>query len=353
LTDNDFVQKTIANINLAFKKELDNGFMDIIVPPNEFYPDLERIASQSVGKNTFNDPYERIKWRTKQNYDFSFLMSYSLKRGMYYLQLEDDVVAKYGCISAIFDFINKQKTNKWLILEFTQLGFIGKLFKTRDLPVFINFFLMFATDKPVDWLADSVFSVKTCDPERGHAHCERSQIGLRARYKPSLFQHVGVQSSLKGKTQKLKVNSKTFAFNILNSLFDVPPLKDKDFGKHMIIIRSHQNPPAVLSTSLKTYMKYTIESAYLGQNYFWSFSPSSNDYILFEFNEPISLKKYFLFEFSILYSFNFHFLDIILKAEVPSIQMIKYLMLQYRYKHLKLLNRYLNNILKQLIISIL
>ncbi len=216
MTDNDFVQKTIANINLAFKKELDNGFMDIIVPPNEFYPDLERIASQSVGKNTFNDPYERIKWRTKQNYDFSFLMSYSLKRGMYYLQLEDDVVAKYGCISAIFDFINKQKTNKWLILEFTQLGFIGKLFKTRDLPVFINFFLMFATDKPVDWLADSVFSVKTCDPERGHAHCERSQIGLRARYKPSLFQHVGVQSSLKGKTQKLKVNPKTFAFNILN-----------------------------------------------------------------------------------------------------------------------------------------
>jgi hypothetical protein len=121
----------------------------------------------------------------------------------------------------------------------------------------------------------------------------------------------------------------------------------------MIIIRSHQNPPAVLSTSLKTYMKYTIESAYLGQNYFWSFSPSSNDYILFEFNEPISLKKYFLFEFSILYSFNLHFLDIILKAEVPSIQMIKYLMLQYRYKHLNILNRYLNNILKQLIISIL
>jgi hypothetical protein len=60
LTDNDFVQKTIANINLAFKKELDNGFMDIIVPPNEFYPDLERIASQSVGKNTFNDQTRNV-----------------------------------------------------------------------------------------------------------------------------------------------------------------------------------------------------------------------------------------------------------------------------------------------------
>lgn len=68
-------------------------------------------------------------------------------------------------------------------------------------------------------------------------------------------------------------------------------IKDKDFGKHMVVIRSHQNPSAVLSTSLKTYMKHTIESAYLGQNFFWSFAPSANDYILFEFNEPISLNK--------------------------------------------------------------
>ena len=28
---------------------------------------------------------------------------------------------------------------------------------------------------------------------------------VRKRFKPSLFQHVGMQSSLKGKTQKLKV----------------------------------------------------------------------------------------------------------------------------------------------------
>jgi alpha-1,3-mannosylglycoprotein beta-1,4-N-acetylglucosaminyltransferase A/B len=28
---------------------------------------------------------------------------------------------------------------------------------------------------------------------------------VRRRYKPSLFQHVGVKSSLKGKVQKLKV----------------------------------------------------------------------------------------------------------------------------------------------------
>lgn len=138
------------------------------MPPVEFYPNLDDIANKSLGQNTFNDPFERVKWRTKQNYDFSYLMSYAIKRGMYYLQLEDDVVSKSGCITIIFDFIKKQKTDKWLILEFTQLGFIGKLFKTRNLPLFINFFLMFASDKPVDWLSDSALLTRACDPEKSH-----------------------------------------------------------------------------------------------------------------------------------------------------------------------------------------
>lgn len=102
-------------------------------------------------------------------------------------------------------FIKDQKYDQWMMIEFSQLGFIGKLFKCHDLPMFVNFFLMFATDKPCDWLYDSVFSVKICNPERGDIHCERSKHDLKVKFKPSLFQHVGVESSLKGKKQKLKV----------------------------------------------------------------------------------------------------------------------------------------------------
>ena len=36
-------------------------------------------------------------------------------------------------------------------------------------------------------------------------HCDRMKAEVRKRFKPSLFQHVGTQSSLRGKTQKLKV----------------------------------------------------------------------------------------------------------------------------------------------------
>ena len=112
--------------------------------------------------------------------------------------------------------------------------------------------------------SNSVFRLPYSSPSSFQIHCERSKTDLKIKYKPSLFQHVGFQSSLKGKTQKLK---------------------DKDFGKAVLIV-AHQNPAAKFSTSLKTYMKYTLESAYLGQNYFWSMGPKANDFILFDFEEP-------------------------------------------------------------------
>ena len=66
-----------------FKFEADSGLLEIIVPPLEYYPDLNNVKEDVV----FNDSKDRVKWRTKQNYDFSYLMTYSQKRGTYYLQV--------------------------------------------------------------------------------------------------------------------------------------------------------------------------------------------------------------------------------------------------------------------------
>ena len=163
IDDAAFVQKTIELITKAYKYEINSGLLDIIVPPVEFYPNLNQLSPDKV----FNDSSERVRWRTKQNYDFSYLMTYAQKRGGYYLQLEDDVVSKSGFFTIVKQFIQSQKRNEWMMIEFSQLGFIGKLFKSRDLPMFVNFFLMFASDKPVDWLFESVFDVKICNPEKG------------------------------------------------------------------------------------------------------------------------------------------------------------------------------------------
>jgi len=42
------------------------------------------------------------------------------------LQLEDDVVAKPGYFSIMKTYADEQKTNEWVLLEFSALGFIGR-----------------------------------------------------------------------------------------------------------------------------------------------------------------------------------------------------------------------------------
>ena len=103
----------------------------------------------------------------------------------------------------------------WFMINFCQLGFIGKLFSIKDLPTLIRFFLMFYSDKPVDWLLYDIMSTKVCKPgDRYPAKgktinkgCEKEINKIRIEYKPSLFQHIGRQSSLIGKIQNMTDNS--------------------------------------------------------------------------------------------------------------------------------------------------
>lgn len=83
IEDLEFVQETIQFLTKVYKSEVDSGLLEIIVPPKEFYPDLDALGYDKV----FNDSNQRVKWRTKQNYDFSYLMTYAQKRGSYYLQV--------------------------------------------------------------------------------------------------------------------------------------------------------------------------------------------------------------------------------------------------------------------------
>ncbi|KFQ73351.1 Alpha-1,3-mannosyl-glycoprotein 4-beta-N-acetylglucosaminyltransferase B, partial [Phoenicopterus ruber ruber] len=183
-------------------------------------------------------------------------------------QLEDDIIAKPDYIQSIKNFAAEQ-SQEWMILEFSQLGFIGKLFKSEDLPLIVEFFLMFYKDKPIDWLLDHLLWVKVCNPEKDAIHCEKEKAKLRIRAKPSLFQHVGIHSSLAGKIQNLK---------------------DKDFGKN-VLYKAHNNPPAKVDTSLRTYQQYTLEKAYTGKDWFWASAPVAGDYISFTFLKPLKVEK--------------------------------------------------------------
>lgn len=68
-------------------------------------------------------------------------------------------------------------------------------------------------------------------------------------------------------------------------------LQDKDFGKQALR-KEHVNPPAEVSTSLKTYQHFTLEKAYLREDFFWAFTPAAGDFIRFRFFQPLRLERY-------------------------------------------------------------
>ncbi|XP_050471554.1 alpha-1,3-mannosyl-glycoprotein 4-beta-N-acetylglucosaminyltransferase B isoform X1 [Bombus huntii] len=265
-TDLEYVTYVAKQIEVQFPTEFEAGVIDVISPSASYYPDLSKLH------DTLGDDHQRVVWRSKQNLDFAFLMSYAQTKGTFYVQLEDDILAKKNFITTMKSFALQKIATKenWFVLDFCQLGFIGKLFKCAELPWLIQFFLMFHNDKPVDWLLDHLVSTKVCSLDKDSKHCKMAKAELWVHYKPSLFQHIGTHSSLKGKVQKLK---------------------DKQFGK-ITLYYAHENPEAIVETQIKPYKQYTLQKAYKGESFFWGLLPQPGDHLKFKFSHPIFIKRY-------------------------------------------------------------
>ena len=82
--------------------------------------------------------------------------------------MEDDIISASGFFNQIDNFVIKtmlsQNQNKWKMIEFSELGFIGKLFRCSDLPIFMHMFLLYSFNKPVDLIHNIVFEALACDP---------------------------------------------------------------------------------------------------------------------------------------------------------------------------------------------
>lgn len=121
-TDIEYVTFVAKQIENRFGAYVENGFIEILSPSASYYPDMDKL------RLTLNDPPERVRWRSKQNLDFAYLMSYAQPKGTFYVQLEDDILARRGFISIMKHFALEMTANKnqWFVLDFCQLGFIGE-----------------------------------------------------------------------------------------------------------------------------------------------------------------------------------------------------------------------------------
>ncbi|KAI4800073.1 hypothetical protein KUCAC02_016610 [Chaenocephalus aceratus] len=241
--DSDYVASIAETIKTNFPKQVQSGLLEVVSPHQHYYPDFTLL------RETFGDSKDRVKWRTKQNLDFSFLMLYAHDKGRFYVQLEDDVVCEGRYFNNMKTFATLNDSEQWLFLEVLP----ARIYR-----------------QPVDWLLDHILWVKACNPEKDAKHCTQQKALHKKGYKPSLFQHVGLHSSLPGKVQYLK---------------------DKDFGKQTLY-QVHSNPAAEVSSSLKHYQQHSLERAYTGKDFFWALTPIMNDYILFNFSQPINITRY-------------------------------------------------------------
>ncbi|XP_035672330.1 alpha-1,6-mannosyl-glycoprotein 4-beta-N-acetylglucosaminyltransferase-like [Branchiostoma floridae] len=242
--DNDYNRKLSLDIYRNYSLYLNSGFMQVVQAPKHFYPPLEGL------KQNFNDTQERVKWRSKQCVDFSFLFSYCRDLSEFYLQLEDDVISSEKYLTGIRDFINSQ-TSAWTMLEFSELGFIGKLFKSSDLQRLADFIMLFYQEMPVDYLIR--YFIQLLPHQKSFLHL------------PSLFQHIGKHSSLSGKEQ-----------NLVDSFF-VDSLKRR--------YNDSDNPSAAVSTNIPIFRQFKPQLAYSAEpGYFWAKSPLAGQafFILFE-----------------------------------------------------------------------
>jgi len=178
--DAEYNKESANAIQARYSSDLSSGFLQVIRIAPEFYPPLDGL------KRNFGDAPDRVRWRAKQVADFSFMFAYARNISEYYIQIEDDVECSRGFVSSLRDYIeecNGVQTHgaNWAMLEFSELGFIGKLFRSSDLNKLARYMRMFYAEQPVDWLM-SYFRLSM----------GQHKIFMR---RPTLFQHFGVKSS--------------------------------------------------------------------------------------------------------------------------------------------------------------
>ncbi|XP_077309726.1 alpha-1,3-mannosyl-glycoprotein 4-beta-N-acetylglucosaminyltransferase C-like isoform X2 [Lithobates pipiens] len=251
-----YLANTIYSINTEVATDLANHFPSeiaagqllVISSYSNAYPTLEGL------KRNYNDPPERVKFRSKQNVDYAFLVNFCGNLSQFYLQLEDDVTCSMNFLTSIKSYVTQYLT-PWTTITFSSLGYIGKLYHSVDLPKLARFLLIFYDEMPCDWLLDLFYKSKA-----------QNEI---IQYKPSLFQHIGQFSSFKGNKNNLK---------------------DKEFMEVGETYGDH--PLAFCSTSIKAFEDHTPDRVcFSGPSFFWGVEIKAGDHFTMTFVNSTNIKK--------------------------------------------------------------
>ncbi|KAE8606195.1 hypothetical protein XENTR_v10010630 [Xenopus tropicalis] len=246
--DHSLNLNTAQEIKGKFASAVDAGRLIVVSTSPKHYPLLDGL------KRNYNDAPERVKFRSKQNVDYAFLVNFCANLSRFYLMLEDDVSCAHNFLTRIRNSIATQKTS-WTTITFSSLGYIGKLYHSIDLPKLARFLLLFYDEMPCDWLLD-------------HFHRSKAQPEI-IRVKPSLFQHMGTYSSFQNNQNKLK---------------------DKEFME--VVETFGDSPTASCFSNIEAYSDNVADNVcFVGPNFFWGKDVTPSSHFTMVFREPVNLDR--------------------------------------------------------------
>ncbi|XP_010629171.1 alpha-1,3-mannosyl-glycoprotein 4-beta-N-acetylglucosaminyltransferase-like protein MGAT4E isoform X2 [Fukomys damarensis] len=248
LADSDlaWLKDTTARISSLFSSQILAGQLLLIHAPPAAYPTVN--GSPGAGAVAEAD---HGKGYSKQNVDHAFLMSFAAKLSDYFLLIGDTVFCAPNFVTHIYSKVTALKPSPWVLLEFSNVGLIGKLFHSRDLPALAHFLLLFHKEKPLDKL---ILHFRTLLVQENPILC-----------RPFLFYHRSSRPTFDGKE-------------------DTVVQKKNPYGP--------SNPPASVFTDMNLSGTHFPWEAYaLDESFFWTNDIRPGNHLTVVLNHPARLSR--------------------------------------------------------------
>ncbi|XP_060035163.1 alpha-1,3-mannosyl-glycoprotein 4-beta-N-acetylglucosaminyltransferase-like protein MGAT4E isoform X2 [Erinaceus europaeus] len=242
-SDRTWLGETVAQISKLFSSQILAGRLLLIHAPPEVYPATDGTPEQPSPKEHYS----------RQNVDHAFLLSFASKLSDYFLLLDDNVLCAHHFVSHISAKVNAIKPSTWVLLEFSNMGFLGKLFHSEDLPRLAHFLLLFHKEKPLPQLLPRF---------RALLDQKESQVCRPFRFFP-------------------RNTSSTASHSPSDTAFD---FKRSPSGP--------DNPPAAVFTDMKVFdVHFPWEAYTLDESFFWTYNISTGNHLTVLLNRPVTLRR--------------------------------------------------------------
>ncbi|CAJ0591124.1 unnamed protein product [Cylicocyclus nassatus] len=262
-TDNrKYIRLRTKGLRKKFANDINAGLLEITAIPPSWYK-----AHTASSPSTSNKSAMRMHWRTKQNLDYFYIMTYAKSRCEYYLQLDDNIEAVAAYDRVIFGYITVKQGKDWFVMNFADMGFTGKLFSDDSLNYMTTALAMYYRFKPVNWILKDILRSQYCNPGMDDKVCAQAISSHCISSGSSQFQHRGVISSSNRKIHKIRGS---------NAIREVT-------------MEKRSNPPANVTTEMKAYSFYDSQRGYDYKQPMWFLSPRKDDSVDITFKKPLNI----------------------------------------------------------------